>query len=209
MLGFSGTSFSFDSPWWYCCNWWLFFFALTAELVQSLKSGAEWQSESFKSSLYLGKRYSESSLWRRRRWGGGRPVYEAVNQRCPSQASGVKIVQESGRIIKRATQIVIKSRPRVIIRVWEIESGGEGGVEKRLAGQQDASRTPLRRGSRSLMRTPVSSRWKRWKKSGNRPKETFCCKIRFLPFFASRTQHSGRFWGSLREAKTPQAVVSQ
>lgn len=125
------TSFSFDSPWWYFCNWWLFF-SLTAELVQSLKSGAEWQSESFKSCLYLGKRYRESSLWRRRRWGGGCPVYEAVNQRCPSQASGVKIVQESGRIIKRATQIVIKSRPRVIIRVWEIESEGGRGLKNVL-----------------------------------------------------------------------------
>lgn len=53
-------------------------------------------------------------------------VYEAVNQHHLSHASGAKIVHGSGRIIKRATQIVIKSGPRVIIRAWEI--GSKGGA---------------------------------------------------------------------------------
>lgn len=47
-------------------------------------------------------------------------------------------------IVKRATQIVIKSRPRVIIRAWETERVGEGAgwvgaSEKPLADQQGAS----------------------------------------------------------------------
>lgn len=73
-------------------------------------------------------------------------VYEAVNQYRLSHASGVKIVHGSGRIIKRATQIVIKSGPRVIIRAWEIgiKGGALGGWGGRLADQQGASRTPPR-----------------------------------------------------------------
>lgn len=41
-------------------------------------------------------------------------VYEAVNQQHLSYASGA--VHRSGRIIKRATEIVIKSGPTVIFR---------------------------------------------------------------------------------------------
>lgn len=55
-----------------------------------------------------------------------------------SHATGVKIVQESGRIIKRATQIVIKSGPRVIIRAWEMKSKRRA-FEKCLADQQGTS----------------------------------------------------------------------
>lgn len=52
-------------------------------------------------------------------WDGAAPkdcLHEAVNQKNPSHAFRVKIVQRSGIIVKRAMQIVNKSGPRVIIR---------------------------------------------------------------------------------------------
>lgn len=196
---------------------------VTTELVKSHKSGRGVQvTKSLKSSLNLAKRWSVCldlhDTAKADCEGGGAVkdcVYEAVNQRRLSHASGDQIVQESGNIIKKATQIVIKSRPKVIIRAWE-QAGSIwitscwpawGIWHSSTSGVSNAPHKRHRGPSLMRMMT-VSSRMKRLKKSGNCQNETFCCKIHFLSFIAGRAQHSETFLGSLWEIKKPQAVVS-
>lgn len=62
----------------------------------------------------------------------------------------LKLCTRVEELLKGATQILIKSGPRVIIRAWEIESkGGALRKKKHLADQQEASHTPLRQGGAS------------------------------------------------------------